>query len=130
MVCQFVKQIFSQSEKVEEVNKALIVLILKVSNSKFVKQFRPISLCNVIYKIITKIVAARLRSCMSLLSAPNQSSFVLARYSANNIIITQVIHSTRSKKGREGWMAIKVDLKKAYNIWIGNLLRILYWLLA
>ncbi|XP_072059052.1 uncharacterized protein [Arachis hypogaea] len=78
---------------------------------------RPISLGNVSYKVIIKILARRLRSVMEKLVRPTQCSFVLGRQSSDNIIITQeVIHSMRNKKGRKGWMAIKIDLEKAYDI--------------
>ena len=115
-VCNFVKNAFINPGMIEEVNKTLLVLIPKVECPKVIKQFRPISLCNVIYKVVTKIVALRLRVCMPHWIAPNQCSFVPGRHSTDNIIITQeVIHSMRYKKGRQGWMAIKVDLEKAYD---------------
>ena len=90
------------------------------------KQFRPIELCNVIYKAVTKIIANRLKPYMSHLSL-NQCSFVPGRHNSDNIIIAQkVIHTTRKKKGQKGYMAIKVDLEKAYDRLVGNLLRTLF----
>lgn len=53
---------------------------------------------------------------MEDLVSPNQCSFVPKRHSSDNIIIAQeVIHSMRSKKGKTRWMAIKIDLEKAYD---------------
>lgn len=47
---------------------------------------------------------------------PNQSSFVLGRSITNNIIVAQeIIHSMRRKVGKKGWMAMKINLEKAYD---------------
>ena len=89
-------------------------------NPTSLKLFRPISLCPVIYKTITKLLANRLKAIMPKLFGPSQTSFVLGRHIMENIVIAQeVIHSMRRKKGRIGQMAIKVDLEKAYDqlIW-------------
>ena len=105
-MCQFVKQVFSQLDKVGKVNKTLIVLILKVFSPKSINQFQLISLCNVIYKVITKVIASRLRSCMPFVVAPNQCNFVPRQHNIGNIVITkEVIYSMRNKKeGKDGWL--------------------------
>nr|KYP34983.1 Putative ribonuclease H protein At1g65750 family [Cajanus cajan] len=58
------------------VNDTLITLIPKVENVEMLKHMRPISLCNVSYKILSKILATRLRNVMGKLVGPNQCSFV------------------------------------------------------
>ncbi|XP_061363867.1 uncharacterized protein LOC133307381 [Gastrolobium bilobum] len=115
-VTNFIIQIFEDPRKVESINQTLICLIPKIDNPELVSQFRPISLCNVIYKGVTKLVASRLRNHMSAIIMPNQCSFVKGRHASDNIIISQeIFHSMRSKKGKKGWMAVKVDLEKAYD---------------
>lgn len=80
------------------------------------KQFGLISLCNVSYKTVTKILSARLRRVMKELIDPCQCSFIPNRQSSDNTIIAQeVIHSMKNKKGQQSWMAIKIDLEKAYD---------------
>lgn len=92
--------------------ETLIVLIPKVSNSDTLHKLRPISLCNVSYELITKIITIRLRSMISHLFPPNQLSF--APGIQDNIIIAQeLIHVMRRTKHRQGFMIIKVDLEKA-----------------
>lgn len=59
-LCKLILDIFADHRKVGSINSTLITLIPKVENVKFVRQFRPISLCNVSYKIVTKILAKRL----------------------------------------------------------------------
>lgn len=85
----------------------------EVSN---IRDFRPISLCNVSYKIVTKILGQRLRPVMSQLVNPCQNSFIPNRQSRDNIVIAQeIFHSLRHRKGKTGWMAIKIDLENAYD---------------
>lgn len=115
-VCSFVRDCFHQPERIASVNDTLIMLIPKVESVVNMKNFRLISLCNVSYKIIMKILARRLRSIMEVLVSPHQCSFVPNMQSRDNIIIAQeVIHSMRTKKGKKGWMTIKIDLEKAYD---------------
>ncbi|XP_061361919.1 uncharacterized protein LOC133305695, partial [Gastrolobium bilobum] len=115
-VCKMVEETFYCPGKVREINGTLICLIPKKDSPENIKDFRPISLCNVVYKIITKTIAERLRNLLPRIVSPNQSSFIKGRQGTNNIIIAQeFIHSMRSRKGRKGWMMVKVDLEKAYD---------------
>lgn len=113
---QLVAQFFEEGIFEAQINETLITLIPKVPAPQNIKEFRPISLCTVPYKVITKVLANRLKSWLPHLVLPTQASFVAGRKITDNIIITQeVIHSMRSKRGSEGWMVIKVDLEKAYD---------------
>ena len=59
-------------------------------------QFRPISLCNVLLKIITKTMVLRLKEVMNKLIGPAQSSFIPGRLSTDNILVVQeAVHSVR-----------------------------------
>lgn len=99
-----------------ETNDVLLVLIAKVSKSEIITQFRPISLCNVLFKTITKTMVERLKSVISKLIGPAQASFIPGRLSTDNIVLVQeAVHSMRRKKGRKGWMLLKLDLEKAYD---------------
>lgn len=88
-----------------KLNNTLITLIPKVEHPTSVKEFRPISLCSLVYKLVTKVAANRIRKVMPLLTLPFQSSFVAGRSITDNILITQeVIHSMRKKTiPRSGW---------------------------
>lgn len=115
-VCAFVQQCFNTKNIPEEVNATQVVLIPKLPNPETIKHFRPISLCNVTYKIITKIIVNRIRPLLPDLISPNQSSFILGRTTTDNVIITQeIIHTLRNKKGKPGGMVFKIDLEKAYD---------------
>ena len=88
----------------------------QVENPTSLKMYHPISLCNVAYKTITKVIANRLQTILPQLFGSHQTSFVPRRHITENIVIAQeVVNSMRRKSGNRGFMAIKVDLEKAYD---------------
>ena len=100
----------------KEINSSLIVLIPKVPNPSSFNHFRPISLCNVIYKIISKILVARIRPLLPRFISPCQSAFIPGRWIAENqVIVQELIHSFKVRKIKAGQMAIKIVLQKAYD---------------
>lgn len=115
-VFEFISGIFRGGDILVELNKALLVLIPKTKAPISISHFRPISLCNVIFKIITKIISNRLKCIIPSLIGAHQASFIHGRSISDNIIIAQeVIHSMRNKKRKVAFMAIKIDLEKAYD---------------
>lgn len=110
------KEIFISGRMPEDINRTLLVLIPKVDNPTSLKMYRPISLCTVTYKIITKLIANRLKAVLPDLIGRQQMSFVPGRHIIANMVVEQeVIHTMRTKTGGMGQMAIKVSLEKAYD---------------
>lgn len=115
-VCKLVFDIMAGNDLPPNLNDTYLMLIPKVDAPEDAKHFRPISLCNVIYKLITKLVVNRLKPVLPQLVSPTQGSYVPGRQISDNVVIFQeVIHSMRSKQGRTSFMAIKIDLEKAYD---------------
>lgn len=84
--------------------RTLLLLIPKVSVPEFFTQLRPISLCIVPYKILSKVIVNRLKPMMPLLVAENQTNFVTGRHIMDNVVVAQeVIHSMQRKERVDGF---------------------------
>ena len=116
LVVQEVMRAFKKRRVPKYLNETHIVLIPKIQGPEVLGNYRPISLCNTVYKIINKVIVARLRPHLEKLVSPYQAAFVLGRRGVDNtIIIQELIHSIGRIKGKKGYMAIKIDLEKAYD---------------
>lgn len=100
----------------KDLAKAFMVLIPKIQTPMTVKHFRPISLCNVSFKVVNKVLVNRLKQLLPAVVSPTQSSFIPGRHITDNIVVCQeMIHTLRNKRGKHGEMILKVDLEKAYD---------------
>ncbi|KAF5481894.1 hypothetical protein F2P56_002506 [Juglans regia] len=99
------------------VNFTFIALIPKKKDPKVVIEYRPISLCNVFYKIISKVLVNRFKGVLTEIISTNQSAFILGRIITDNIMIAyEILHTMKvGKKGKKGNMVIKLDMSKTYD---------------
>ena len=98
-------------------NDTYICLIPKVKSPQKIIEYRLVSLCNVIYKIASKVLANRLKGVLSEVVSDAQSAFVPRRQITDNILVAfEVMHCIKQRrKGKEGLMAIKLDMSKEYD---------------
>jgi len=91
----------------EGLNNTFIALIPKIDNPQHISEFRPIGLCNVVYKIITKATVQRFKHASPELISPCQVSFVPGRLIGDNVVIMQeMLHTLHKKRNGKGYMAI------------------------
>lgn len=116
-VVRLTQKIFQSGELPDGINDTNVVLILKKKNPVTVGDLRPISLCNVLIKIITKVLANRMKGLLDGVIAENQSAFIPGRLISDNIMVGyEMIHYLkRKRRGKQGFMALKIDMSKAYD---------------
>jgi hypothetical protein len=99
-----------------ELNQTFITLITKKPNPIIPQDFRSISLYNVIYKIISKSLADRLKPHLPTSISQTQSTFIARRHISSNVILTQeIIRSFMLKSWTPHAFLLKIDLAKAFD---------------
>jgi hypothetical protein len=100
-----------------QVTDTNIVLIPKKDNLETMRDLRPISLCNFIYKVVSKVLANRLKPILQKCISQEQSAFVENRSIIDNVMAAhEIIHHMKCKrKGKVGEVALKIDISKAYD---------------
>ena len=94
------------------------MLILKKGKSNKLPDLRPISLFNIIYKIIAKMLANRLKHVLPSVILVNQSAFILRKLIIDNIMIAHEVNHylKRKRQGKHNFLALKMDMSKAYDL--------------
>lgn len=112
-----IKSFFESGFILKELNTTNLVLIPKTPTPETLTQFRPISLWNLNLKIITKVLANRLKPILGGVISPQQSAFVPGRLIQDSIIIAHEAfhHMKIGRRGEQANMAISLDFNKAYD---------------
>ncbi|XP_019181382.1 PREDICTED: uncharacterized protein LOC109176404 [Ipomoea nil] len=116
-VSAFAVNCLNSGEIPGDLNATNIVLIPKKNDPTTVADLRPIALSNVLYRIMAKMIANRLKPMLGDLISESQSAFIPGRLITDNILVAaEVGHFLNRKQcGVAGWGALKLDMAKAYD---------------
>lgn len=116
-VTEVVLSVLTSGHFLHKMNYTHIVLIPKKNDPKHVSDYRPISLANVISRIVSKVLANRLKLILPNVISDSRTAFVPNRLiTYNTTVAYEVLHRMRNKRtGRKGHMAVKLDISKAYD---------------
>lgn len=111
-VTHAVLNFLNNGDFINVINETFIALIPKVPNAQNMKQFRPISLCNVFYKIISKVIANRLKVVLPSIISDSWSAFVGNRQIMDNVFIAyELIHALKGRRSsKQRHIAMKLDM--------------------
>ena len=112
-----VLSILHSDKSLKKMNFTHIVLIPKKNDPLFITEFHPISLSNVVSRIISKVLANWIKSILPNVISDAQSAFIPDRLITNNTNVAfEMLHRIRNRrKWRTGHMAVKLDISKAYD---------------
>lgn len=116
-VIRFCQDYMNTGRLPEGVNHSLVCLIPKVKTPQTVADLRPISLCNVLVRILSKVMSNRLKLCLNSIVSDKQSAFIEGRLLTDNAMLAFEInhYMKRHTQGKNGLAALKVDISKAYD---------------
>ncbi|CAN1325289.1 Transposon TX1 uncharacterized 149 kDa protein [Linum perenne] len=115
-VSRAIQDFFRSNRMLPALNHTWLTLIPKTPDPRSMKDLRPIGLCTVIYKIISKIIAGRLSKILPLIVNPCQNGFIKNRSITDNILLAhELIHHFKCHSGKQHFMAFKIDMEKAYD---------------
>lgn len=107
--------VLNSNMSITKINKTNITFIPKIKNPSRMIEFRPISLSNVFYKFISKVLANCLKMILPHIISENQSAFLYERLIIDNVFVAfELMHYPDHKRdGKDSYIAIKLDMSKA-----------------
>ncbi|KAG7541866.1 Reverse transcriptase zinc-binding domain [Arabidopsis thaliana x Arabidopsis arenosa] len=114
-VCSAVSEFFSSGSMLKQWNATNLVLIPKIQNASRVADFRPISCLNTMYKVISKLLANRLKSILPSVISHSQSAFMPGRSLSENVLLASEIVQGYNRKNLDSRAMLKVDIRKAFD---------------
>lgn len=117
---RLVQSFFSTGEADPFINRTNRILKNKKENAESITEYRPISLCNITFKlldhVLAKLLALRIKPFISSLISASQTAFVPGRFIQDNFLIAhEICNSFQYAKRQLGAMAMKIDMAKAYD---------------
>lgn len=97
------------------VNSTILALVPKTTEAKEMKDYRPIACCNVLYKVVSKIIANCLKAILPRIIAANQSAFVQGRLLKENVLLATELVKNYHKETVFPRCAMKIDISKAFD---------------
>ncbi|KAJ9536534.1 hypothetical protein OSB04_un000286 [Centaurea solstitialis] len=110
-----VHNFFYSGRMLKEINHTLLCFIPKVPNATRVSDFRPISCCSVLYKVISKVISERIKPYLAGIVGPTQSAFIPGRRITDNILMAHELVAGYQRDTGHPRCAFKIDLRKAYD---------------
>lgn len=110
-----VQSFFDKGFLPKGINSTILALIPKKNDAIFMKDYRSISCCNVIYKLISKLLTTRMKRLIPLFISLNQSTFVKNRLLMENVLLASELVKCYHKDSVTERCAVKIDVSKTFD---------------
>ncbi|KAF7809507.1 putative beta-D-xylosidase 6 [Senna tora] len=111
-----IRSIFETGVIPQDWSDTLITLIPKIENASKPSHFRPIGLCTTQYKILSKLIANRIKPLLPAIISPVQGAFMKGKHTSDLFITAhEIMYSMNKSKSKDGWVIIKLDIHKAFD---------------
>lgn len=114
-VIDAVSEFFRNGRLLKDMNTTAIALIPKKPEACGLGEYRPISCCNMVYKVISKIIANRLKPILQKCVSPNQAAFLKGRHIGENVLLASELIKNYNKASCHRSGMLKVDIRKAFD---------------
>ena len=114
IVCA-VREFFRNGKLLKDMNTTAIALIPKMPEACRLSDYRPISCCNIVYKLISKIIANRLKPILAECVSPNQAAFLKGRSLGKNVLLATELIRDYNKSSCHKSAMLKIDIRKAFD---------------
>lgn len=106
---------FQTSYLPKTTNATILTLLPKFPGASIIKDYRPISCCNTLYKVISKLLVARLKPLLPSIILPNQTAFIQGRLLTENCLLASEIVSGYHLSRGQKKLTLKIDIAKAFD---------------
>lgn len=113
-VIAFVNEFHHNAQLPKAITSSFLALIPKIKNPQMLSEFRPISLISSLYKIISKLLASRLKPFLGNLISKFQSAFIPNRQILDGVLVVNEIVDS-AKRGKDSCLLLKIDFEKAFD---------------
>lgn len=110
-----VREFFRNGRLLKDMNTTTIALIPKKPHASSLGDYRPISCCNIVYKLISKIIANRLKHILSECVSPNQAAFLKGRSLGENVLLATELMKDYNRSTCLRSVMLKIDIRKAFD---------------
>lgn len=114
-VINSISSFFKTSILPTSTNSTILTLLPKFPGATIIKDYRPISCCNTLYKVISKILVNRLKPLLPSIILPNQTAFIKGRLLLENCLLASELVSGYHKQQVEKKLTLKLDIAKAFD---------------
>ena len=116
-VSNMILNVINSGMSLSNINRTNTTFVPKTNNPQRMTEFRPISLCNVVYKLVSKTLANHLKAILPYIISKNQSAFTTGRLITDNVLVAyEIMHFLKHKRGgNDSFMAAKLDISKAFD---------------